>query len=155
MHRDDHDLHAIVDHELDDDGMRTTLGRLAVDPDAAARCAAYTEQRAALTSLREGLGLSLPARSLAELEDELRAIVQRRKQVRLAVAVGGAMAFVGYASRPDSGHNPGPKTAVRASAAPFAAATRPGASHPAPPAAAASAPRRRAWRGRSGRPKCG
>lgn len=95
MHRDDHDLHAIVDHELDDEGMRTTLGRLAADRDAAARCAAYTEQRAALTSLREGLGLSLPARSLAELEGELRAVVQRRKQVRLAVAVGGAMAFVG------------------------------------------------------------
>jgi anti-sigma factor RsiW len=114
-HHHDHDLHALVDHQLDDDGARTALGRLAADPHAAARCAAYAAQHEVLTSLREGLALSLPAPSLAQLQDELRATVQHQEQMRLAVAVGGAMALlavIGYVSWPHSTQQAGHETAI-------------------------------------------
>jgi anti-sigma factor RsiW len=108
--RNDHELHAIVDHELDDDALRAALGRLLDDPDAAARCAAYHAQLEALTALRDGLTLSLPAPALVELEEELRATAQRQEQMRLTLAVGGAMAvmaLIGYASWPGSASRAG------------------------------------------------
>lgn len=100
----DHDLHALVDHQLDDAGMLEALERLASDTDATARCAAYAAQREGLMALRDGLSLSLPSPSLAAMTQELGAMVRWQEQMHLAMAVGSVMALmgiVGYASLAD------------------------------------------------------
>lgn len=105
----DAELHAVVDHQLDDEGLRAALARLLVDPDAAARCAAYSAQCEALSALREGLTLPVPDPSLADLEEELHAAVLNQHHMRLTMAVGGVMALmavVGYASWPGQAREP-------------------------------------------------
>lgn len=100
----DHDIHALVDQQLDDAGMREALERLASDTDATARCAAYAAQREGLMALRDGLSLSLPSPSLAAMTQELGAMVRWQEQMHLAMAVGSVMALmgiVGYASLAD------------------------------------------------------
>lgn len=101
----DHELHALVDHQLDDADMVAALQRLAADPEASARCVAYAEQREGLMALRDGLSLSLPSPSLAAMTRELDAIAHRQEQMCLAVAVGSVMALMGvlgYANWPTS-----------------------------------------------------
>lgn len=101
----DHELHALVDHQLDDAGMVAALEHLATDPEASARCAAYAEQRVGLMALRDGLSLSLPSPSLVAMTRELDATAHRQEQMYLAVAVGSVMALMGalgYASWPNS-----------------------------------------------------
>ena len=102
----DDELHAVVDHQLEDANLHAAMARLLADPDAVARCAAYAAQRETLTALREGLTLSLPTPSLASLTAELHAAVEHQQQMRLTMAIGGVMALmavVGYASWPGQG----------------------------------------------------
>jgi|SwirhirootsSR2_FD_contig_61_4094913_length_754_multi_2_in_0_out_0_2 anti-sigma factor RsiW len=102
----DHELHALVDHQLDDADMVAALERLAADPEVSARCTAYAEQREGLMALRDGLSLSLPSPALAAMTRELDATAHRHEQMYLAaVAVGGVMALMGvlgYAGRSTS-----------------------------------------------------
>ena len=105
----DAELHAVVDHQLDDEGLRAALARLLADPDATARCADYSAQCEALSALREGLTLRVPEPSLADLTEELHAVVQHQNHMRITMAVGGVMALmavVGYASWPGQSREP-------------------------------------------------
>ena len=52
---DERDLHALVDGEIAGPRAWAVLARLAADPDAAERAAAYARQRVALALLRESL----------------------------------------------------------------------------------------------------
>ena len=101
LHHNDDELLALADHQLDDEAMRVALERLATDNDAASRYADYTAQAEALAALRDELCLAPPPPALSALADELEATVQRQDQVRMAMAVGGAMALmsaIGYAT---------------------------------------------------------
>jgi anti-sigma factor RsiW len=68
-----YDLHAFVDGELGADGRRRrVIARLATDPAAAKRVAAYARQRAVLAALEKALVLAPPPALLGELVRALR-----------------------------------------------------------------------------------
>jgi anti-sigma factor RsiW len=95
----ENDLHALVDGELAGERLDGVAARLATDRAAAERVAAYAEQRAALTALREELALvAPPAPALCDLEQALRDALGRQRRVRHSAAVVGA-AVVGGSRR--------------------------------------------------------
>jgi anti-sigma factor RsiW len=97
------DLHAFVDGQLADDRSAAVTDRLAADPAAAERAAAYRDQRALLALLREQPAPEALSTPSSDLERALRDAVLRQERVRRMAAVGGAIALVaaiGYKSWP-------------------------------------------------------
>jgi anti-sigma factor RsiW len=95
----ENDLHALVDGELAGERLDGVAARLATDRAAAERVAAYAEQRAALTALREELALvAPPAPALCDLEQALRDALGRQRRVRHSAAVVGAAVVGGAAA---------------------------------------------------------
>jgi anti-sigma factor RsiW len=66
------DLHALVDGEIAGPRVWAVLARLAADPDAAERAAAYARQRVALALLRESVGETDVTPRLGALGEALR-----------------------------------------------------------------------------------
>ena len=89
----EYDLHALVDGQLTGERRHEVMAHLAARPDAAARVAIFTDQRAALAALRESLPDAGTASPLAELGETLGRVVQRQRRVRRAITVAGAAAL--------------------------------------------------------------
>jgi anti-sigma factor RsiW len=85
------DLHAFVDGELDGEGYRAVVARLAADPDAAERVGDLLRQRGALLALREQLDDVDPLQDerTAALARGLADAVRRRRRVRRGLASSG------------------------------------------------------------------
>jgi len=99
---DERDLHALVDGEIAGPRAWAVLARLAANPEAAERAAAYARQRVALALLREGLPEpGMPPR-LRALTHELCQAAERRPPDAPPVVPAGA---VTGRSRPR--HTPG------------------------------------------------
>jgi anti-sigma factor RsiW len=97
------DLHAFVDGQLADGRLAAVIDRLAADPAATERAAAYRDQRALLAALREQLAPEASSTPSSDLERGLRDAVLRQERVRRMAAVGGAVALlaaIGYKSWP-------------------------------------------------------
>ena len=69
---DEHDLHALIDGEIAGPRAWAVLARLAANPEAAERAAAYARQRVALALLRESLRETDVTPRLAALGEALR-----------------------------------------------------------------------------------
>jgi uncharacterized membrane protein YczE len=85
------DLHAFVDGELDGEGYRAVVARLAADPDAAERVGDLLRQRGALLALREQLDDVDPPRNerTEALARGLADAVRRQRRVRRGLASSG------------------------------------------------------------------
>jgi anti-sigma factor RsiW len=90
----DFDLHAILDGEAPPERLAEILPGLLEDPDSADRLADLEEQRQALIALRRALDENVPPRPPSDAEIEIAQLMQRDRQIRLALAALGAMALL-------------------------------------------------------------
>jgi len=88
------DLHAILDGEAPPERLAEILPGLLEDPDSAEKPADLEEQRQALLALRRALDEIVPPRPPSDAEIEIAQLLQRDRQIRLALAALGAMALV-------------------------------------------------------------